>query len=154
MSPVGSGFGGKEDMIYQGMLALLAMRRGGRCGWCFPRGVDRDHRQAPPSKTTRMGLTRDGRIRAVKFHGLRRRRLQPLDRGRDAQGRDPRARPTPSRTCRWTPSASTNNTPSGAFRRSALQTQFATETQLDIAAERLGLDPFEIRRINMMQAGS
>src|ERR1700722_15576148 len=26
MSPVGGGFGGKEDMIYQGMLALLAMK--------------------------------------------------------------------------------------------------------------------------------
>ena len=26
MSPVGGGFGGKEDMIYQGMLALMAMK--------------------------------------------------------------------------------------------------------------------------------
>ena len=26
MSPVGGGFGGKEDMIYQGMLALLATK--------------------------------------------------------------------------------------------------------------------------------
>ena len=26
MSPVGGGFGGKEDMIYQGMLALLAIK--------------------------------------------------------------------------------------------------------------------------------
>jgi CO/xanthine dehydrogenase Mo-binding subunit len=49
----------------------------------------------------------------------------------------------------------TNNTPSGAFRSfGALQTQFATETQMDIAAERLGLDPFEIRRINMMRNGA
>jgi CO/xanthine dehydrogenase Mo-binding subunit len=49
----------------------------------------------------------------------------------------------------------TNNTPSGAFRSfGALQTQFATETRLDIAAERLGLDPFEIRRINMMRDGA
>jgi CO/xanthine dehydrogenase Mo-binding subunit len=35
-----------------------------------------------------------------------------------------------------------------------LQTQFATETHLDIAAERLGLDPFEIRRVNAMQDGA
>jgi CO/xanthine dehydrogenase Mo-binding subunit len=49
----------------------------------------------------------------------------------------------------------TNNTPSGAFRSfGALQTQFATESHLDIAAERLGLDPFEIRRINMMRDGA
>jgi CO/xanthine dehydrogenase Mo-binding subunit len=35
-----------------------------------------------------------------------------------------------------------------------LQTQFATETHLDIIAERLGLDPFEIRRINAMRDGA
>ena len=41
----------------------------------------------------------------------------------------------------------TNNTPSGAFRSfGALQTAFATESLLDICAERLGLDPFLIRR--------
>jgi CO/xanthine dehydrogenase Mo-binding subunit len=48
----------------------------------------------------------------------------------------------------------TNNTPSGAFRSfGALQTQFATESHLDMASERLGFDPFEIRRINAMQDG-
>ena len=48
----------------------------------------------------------------------------------------------------------TNNTPSGAFRTfGAMQAQFATESHLDICAEKLGLDPFEIRRINMMQSG-
>jgi CO/xanthine dehydrogenase Mo-binding subunit len=48
----------------------------------------------------------------------------------------------------------TNNTPSGAFRSfGALQTQFATESHLDICAARLGLDPFAIRRINAMQDG-
>src|SRR5690606_25220755 len=36
----------------------------------------------------------------------------------------------------------------------ALQTQFATESMLDMAAERLGLDPFEIRRINAMRDGA
>jgi CO/xanthine dehydrogenase Mo-binding subunit len=49
----------------------------------------------------------------------------------------------------------TNNTPSGAFRSfGALQTQFATESHLDICAEKLGLDPFEIRRINAMRDGA
>jgi CO/xanthine dehydrogenase Mo-binding subunit len=49
----------------------------------------------------------------------------------------------------------TNNTPSGAFRSfGALQTHFATETHLDIACEKLGLDPFEIRRVNMMRDGA
>jgi CO/xanthine dehydrogenase Mo-binding subunit len=49
----------------------------------------------------------------------------------------------------------TNNTPSGAFRSfGALQTAFATETHLDICAERLGLDPFDIRRLNAMRDGA
>jgi CO/xanthine dehydrogenase Mo-binding subunit len=49
----------------------------------------------------------------------------------------------------------TNNTPSGAFRSfGALQTAFATESHLDICAERLRLDPFEIRRINAMRDGA
>ncbi|MFX5252873.1 molybdopterin cofactor-binding domain-containing protein, partial [Acinetobacter baumannii] len=40
----------------------------------------------------------------------------------------------------------TNNTPSGAFRAfGSLQSQFATESHLDICAERLGMDPFEFR---------
>ena len=48
----------------------------------------------------------------------------------------------------------TNNTPSGAFRTfGAMQAQFATESHLDICAQALGLDPFELRRINMMRAG-
>ncbi len=35
-----------------------------------------------------------------------------------------------------------------------MQTQFATESHLDICAEKLGLDPFEIRRINAMRDGA
>jgi CO/xanthine dehydrogenase Mo-binding subunit len=35
-----------------------------------------------------------------------------------------------------------------------LQTAFATESHLDICAERLGLDPFLIRRINAMRDGA
>jgi CO/xanthine dehydrogenase Mo-binding subunit len=48
----------------------------------------------------------------------------------------------------------TNNTPSGAFRSfGSLQSQFATESHLDICAERLGMDPFELRLKNAMRKG-
>ena len=48
MSPVGGGFGGKEDMIYQGMLALTGDEDAspGAAG-VHPRGIDHLHRQAP-----------------------------------------------------------------------------------------------------------
>ena len=49
MSPVGGGFGGKTDMIYQGMLALLAMKTQRPVRLVFtPRGILHLHRQAPP----------------------------------------------------------------------------------------------------------
>ncbi len=49
----------------------------------------------------------------------------------------------------------TNNTPSGAFRTfGGMQAQFATESMMDIAAEALDMDPFEIRRVNMMKIGA
>jgi CO/xanthine dehydrogenase Mo-binding subunit len=49
----------------------------------------------------------------------------------------------------------TNNTPSGAFRSfGAFQSEFATESLLDVVAETLGLDPFELRRINAMRDGA
>ena len=45
MSPVGGGFGGKEDMIYQGMLALLAMKtRAPGAAGVHARGI----RSSPP----------------------------------------------------------------------------------------------------------
>jgi CO/xanthine dehydrogenase Mo-binding subunit len=159
MSPVGGGFGGKEDMIYQGMLALLAMktRRPVRLVFSREESIATTAKRHPSNTTLRMGLTRDGRIRAVKFrmvcdggaYGLS---TEGVMRKAAILGAGPYNIPNLQMD---TVGVYTNNTPSGAFRSfGALQTQFATETQLDIAAERLGLDPFEIRRINMMQAGS
>ncbi|MGE0063719.1 MAG: molybdopterin-dependent oxidoreductase [Xanthobacteraceae bacterium] len=159
MSPVGGGFGGKEDMIYQGMLALLAMktRRPVRLVFSREESIATTAKRHPSKTTLRMGLTRDGRIRAVKFrmvcdggaYGLS---TEGVMRKAAILGAGPYNIPNLQMD---TIGVYTNNTPSGAFRSfGALQTQFATETQLDIAAERLGLDPFEIRRVNMMQAGS
>ena len=48
----------------------------------------------------------------------------------------------------------TNNLPSGAFRGYGLgQVQFAIETALDELARRLGIDPFDLRRRNMIMPG-
>jgi CO/xanthine dehydrogenase Mo-binding subunit/aerobic-type carbon monoxide dehydrogenase small subunit (CoxS/CutS family) len=159
MSPVGGGFGGKEDMIYQGMLALLAMktRRPVRLVFSREESIISTAKRHPSKTTLRMGLTRDGRIRAVAFkmiadggaYGLS---TEGVMRKAAILGAGPYNIPHLKMD---TIGVYTNNTPSGAFRSfGALQTQFATETHLDIAAERLGLDPFEIRRINMMRDGA
>ena len=48
----------------------------------------------------------------------------------------------------------TNNPPAGAMRGFGVaQVNFAMETQLDIAAEKLGLDPIELRKINALREG-
>jgi len=159
MSPVGGGFGGKEDMIYQGMLALLAMKTRAAVRLVFTReeSIVSTAKRHPSRTSLRMGFMRDGRIRALAMtmicdggaYGLS---TEGVMRKAAILAAGPYAIPNVRVD---TYGIYTNNTPSGAFRSfGALQTQFATETQLDIAAERLGLDPFAIRRINAMRDGA
>jgi aerobic-type carbon monoxide dehydrogenase small subunit (CoxS/CutS family) len=158
MSPVGGGFGGKEDMIYQGMLALLAMKTQRPVRLVFTReeSVMTTAKRHPSRTTLRMGLTGDGRIRAMTMkmicdggaYGLS---TEGVMRKGAILGGGPYVVPNLRID---TFGIYTNNTPSGAFRGfGSLQTQFATESHLDMAAERLGLDPFQIRRINAIQDG-
>lgn len=159
MSPVGGGFGGKEDMIYQGMLALLAMKTGRPVRLVFTReeSIATTAKRHPARIHYRSGFKKDGRLHAVSLrmvsdggaYGLS---TEGVMRKAAILG----AGPYDIQNLRVdTIGVYTNNTPSGAFRSfGALQTQFATEMQMDIAAERLGLDPFEIRRINMMKNGA
>ncbi len=159
MSPVGGGFGGKEDMIYQGMLALLAMKTGKPVRLVFTReeSIATTAKRHPARIHYRSGFMRDGRLKAISLrmvsdggaYGLS---TEGVMRKAAILGAGPYDIPNLQVD---TIGVYTNNTPSGAFRSfGALQTQFATETQMDIAAEQLGLDPFEIRRINMMRNGA
>jgi aerobic-type carbon monoxide dehydrogenase small subunit (CoxS/CutS family) len=158
MSPVGGGFGGKEDMIYQGMLALLAMKTQRPVRLVFTReeSIASTAKRHPSRTILRMGLVRDGRINALHMtmisdggaYGLS---TEGVMRKAAILGAGPYAIPNVRID---TYGIYTNNTPSGAFRSfGALQTAFATETHLDICAEQLGLDPFEIRRINALRNG-
>jgi len=159
MSPVGGGFGGKEDMIYQGMLALLAMKtlRPVRLVFTREESIISTAKRHPSRTSLRMGLMRDGRIRALEMkmicdggaYGLS---TEGVMRKAAILAAGPYVIPNVKVD---TYGVYTNNTPSGAFRSfGALQTAFATESHLDICAERLGLDPFEIRRINAMRDGA
>jgi nicotinate dehydrogenase large molybdopterin subunit len=159
MSPVGGGFGGKEDMIYQGMLALLAMKTQRPVRLVFTReeSIVSTAKRHPSRTVLRMGLIRDGRIRAFQMkmlcdggaYGLS---TEGVMRKAAILAAGPYVIPNVKVD---TIGVYTNNTPSGAFRSfGALQTAFASESHLDICAERLGLDPFQIRRINAMQDGA
>jgi CO/xanthine dehydrogenase Mo-binding subunit/aerobic-type carbon monoxide dehydrogenase small subunit (CoxS/CutS family) len=159
MSPVGGGFGGKEDMIYQGMLALLAMKTQRPVRLVFTReeSIISTAKRHPSRTVLRMGLMSDGRIRALAMkmicdggaYGLS---TEGVMRKAAILAAGPYSIPNVKVD---TYGVYTNNTPSGAFRSfGALQTAFATECHLDICAERLGLDPFEIRRNNAMRDGA
>jgi len=159
MSPVGGGFGGKEDMIFQGMLALAAMKTGRPVRLVFSReeSIVSTAKRHPARITCKMGLKNDGRITAVDFRMI-------SDGGAYGMSTEGVMRKAAILSCGPyavenvkidTYGIYTNNTPSGAFRTfGAMQAQFATESHLDICAEKLGLDSFEIRRINMMRDGA
>jgi len=159
MSPVGGGFGGKEDMIYQGMLALLAMKTQRPVRLIFTReeSIISTAKRHPSRTLLRVGLMRDGRIHAVQMkmicdggaYGLS---TEGVMRKAAILAAGPYVVPNVRID---TLGIYTNNTPSGAFRSfGALQTAFAMECHLDICAERLGLDPFQIRRLNAMRDGA
>jgi CO/xanthine dehydrogenase Mo-binding subunit len=159
MSPVGGGFGGKEDMIFQGMLGLMAMktRRPVRLVFTREESIISTAKRHPSRTHYKMGLTRGGRIRAVEIKmisdgGAYAMSTEGVMRKAAILFAGPYAIPNVKID---TYGVYTNNTPSGAFRAfGGLQAQFATESHLDLCAERLGLDPFEIRRINAMRDGA
>lgn len=159
MSTVGGGFGGKEDMIYQGILALAAIKTRRPVRYVFTReeSIKVSAKRHPFNIRYTMGLQRDGRIVATKM-------VMVSDGGAYALstpgvmnksailGPGPYAVPNV-----WVDSIGvyTNNTPSGAFRAfGAFQSEFATECHLDLCAQKLGMDPVALRRINLMRDGA
>ena len=159
MSPVGGGFGGKEDMIYQGMLALAALKAGQPVRLVFTReeSIATTAKRHPSQVTYRMGFTEDGKITAAEFRMI-------SDGGAYGLSTEGVMRKAAILSCGPYDIANiqvdtygvyTNNTPSGAFRTfGGLQAQFAAESMMDIAVEKLRLDSFELRQRNKMTKGA
>ena len=159
MSPVGGGFGGKEDMHYQGFLALAALKAGRPVRYVFSReeSIVASAKRHGFTIRCRMGLKKDGRITATEMHMV-------ADGGAYGCSTEGVMRKAailaagPYNVANVKVDAIgvyTNNTPGGAMRSfGALQSEFATECHLDLCAERLAMDPFEIRRVNMMRNGA
>jgi CO/xanthine dehydrogenase Mo-binding subunit len=159
MSTVGGGFGGKEDMIYQGMLALAAIKTRRPVRYVFTReeSIKVSAKRHPFNIRYTMGLKRDGRIVATKM-------VMVADGGAYAlstpgvMNKSAILGPGPYDIANvWVDSIGvyTNNTPSGAFRAfGAFQSEFATECHLDLCAQHLGMDPVALRRINLMRDGA
>jgi aldehyde oxidoreductase len=157
--PGGGAFGAKNDITLQIMLAMGALATGRPVKMVLTRGESlrvhvKKHAFTMRYKT---GATRDGRLLAVQAELL-------VDTGAyGSWGIEVTEQATIFSTGPYDiPNVSvdamavyTNNVPCGAMRGFGInQVTFAMEAQLDLLAEKLGMDSFTIRRINAMRPGS
>jgi xanthine dehydrogenase molybdenum-binding subunit len=156
---VGGGFGGKEDIAGQIHAALLANATGRPVKLLFDRHESllvHPKRHATQIKI-KVGATRDGKLVAfeTELYG---------DTGAYASLGDkvmtratthssgPYEVPNVKADCY---AMYTNNPPAGAFRGfGVVQSAFAVESAMDMLAEKLGMDPVELRRLNALREGS
>jgi CO/xanthine dehydrogenase Mo-binding subunit len=155
---MGGGFGGKEDMTVEPYLAALvwATRQPVRMVWTRQESLLARQKRHPFVMRYRTGVTREGRIVAqdIQIHGDA--GAYPLLSSRvlfaaavNATGpyrvEDARVEST---------AVFTNTVPTSAMRGfGAMQVVFAYESQMDRIAERLGIDPAEVRRRNFVARG-
>jgi len=155
---VGGGFGGKQELITEDLVTLAVLRTGRPVQYEFTRGDEFTiaSPRHPMRVTVRLGATADGILTAmavdelmdtgaygnhgvgVMFHSVG----ESLAVYRCANKRVDAE------------SVYTNNLPSGAFRGYGLgQVIFAVESAMDELARKLGIDPFELRRRNVIEPG-
>jgi CO/xanthine dehydrogenase Mo-binding subunit len=156
----GGGFGGKEEFpsVIGLHAALLARKAQKPVRMIYDRHEDiaATTKRHPAIVRHRTGVTRDGKLIAqdieVVMDGGAYCTLTPvvLSRGTIHAG-GPYRCPNVRIRARAT---RTNTPPNGAFRGfGAPQTEFAAETHLNRIAERLGISPLEIRRLNVYRPG-
>ena len=156
---IGGGFGGKEDIVGQIHAALLAQSTKKPVKILYDRHESimvHPKRHATQIKV-KLGLKHDGTITAAQteLYG---------DTGAYASlGTKVMGRATTHSTGPYiVPHVKidcyamyTNNPPAGAFRGfGALQAAFAIECMIDQVAEKMGLDPIELRRLNALRPDS
>jgi len=156
---VGGAFGGKMELRkWEFCAAFMALRTGRPVKFTLSREDELDfgRRRHPMTIKTKIGMTKDGLIRSRTFDVL-------LDGGAyNAMG------PTATFLCgnfggmlyrfpayRYTGRhVYTNKTPASAMRGfGAPQALFAAESQMNICAEELGIDPIELRIRNAVETG-
>lgn len=155
---VGGGFGGKQEIFAEDLVALAVLRTGRPVAYEFSRTEEfaRAAFRHPMRVSVRLGADADGRLTAIAldvlsdtgaygnhaigvlFHGVAE---------STAVYRCPVVRIDAE-------SVYTNNVPSGAFRGYGLgQVMLGIESAMDMLAEELGIDPFELRRRNAVRPG-
>jgi putative selenate reductase molybdopterin-binding subunit len=155
---VGGGFGGKQEMFVEDILALAALKTGKPVKLEFTREEQfiATSTRHPMRVTVKAGADKDGKLTALQIDVLS---------NTGAYGNH--AAPVLFHACSECISvyncankkvdavvAYTNTVPAGAFRGYGLpQTLIAIESAIDELARQLGIDPFEIRRRNVVKPG-
>ncbi len=161
---IGGAFGGKEDMTLQIVMALAARKvhaldidRPVHCTWSREESIVGHHKRHRATIRSKIGATADGRITAVEATVL-------LDAGAynytsnkvlgNAHLSVAGAYDIPNVEIDSS-AIYTNTVPGGAFRGfGGPQGSFVAETQMNKLADALGIDPVELRRINVVREGS
>ena len=155
---VGGGFGGKQEMLSEDLCVLATLKTGRPVKWEFTREEQFIAATTRHQMTTRvkLGAKRDGTLTAIEvdvvsntgaYGGHASETLaaalgSPLSAYRCANKK--------ANGC----AVYTNIVPAGGFRGyGSSQTTFAIECAIDELARLLGLDPFAIRRKNMIRPG-
>ncbi len=155
---VGGGFGGKQEMFVEDILALAALRTGRPVKLELTREEQfiATSTRHPMRVTVKAGADASGKLTALQLDVLS---------NTGAYGNH--AGPVLFHACAESISvyncpnkkvdavaAYTNTVPAGAFRGYGLpQTLFAVEAAIDELARQLGIDPFEMRRRNVVKPG-
>jgi CO/xanthine dehydrogenase Mo-binding subunit len=156
---IGGAFGGREDMSVQIILALAAreLQRPVKTIWSREESIQYHCKRHPMFIRAKTGATRDGRLVAAEVEVI-------ADAGAYAFT-STKVLGSATLTCTGpyeipnvhvdTYAVYTNNIPSGAFRGfGAPQGHFVAETQMNKLAEKLGMDPVELRLKNLLREGS
>ncbi|HEY8317829.1 MAG TPA: molybdopterin cofactor-binding domain-containing protein [Amnibacterium sp.] len=155
---VGGGFGGKQELLTEDLVTLAVLATGRPVQLEFTR--EDEFTVAPMRHPKRvsvaLGATADGVLTAMDLDVL----ADTGAYGNHAPGvlfhgshESVSVYRVPNRRVR-AESVYTNNPPSGAFRGYGLgQVMFAVESAMDELARRLGIDPYELRRRNVIVPG-
>jgi putative selenate reductase molybdopterin-binding subunit len=155
---VGGGFGGKQEMFVEDILALAAMKTGRPVKLELTREEQfiATSTRHPMRVTVRAGADADGKLTALQLDVLSNTGAYGNHAGPvlfHACGECIGVYNCPNKKVDAVV-AYTNTLPAGAFRGYGLpQTLFAVEAAIDELAIKLGIDPFEMRRRNVVKPG-
>ncbi|HUC09293.1 MAG TPA: molybdopterin cofactor-binding domain-containing protein [Stellaceae bacterium] len=154
---IGGGFGGKQEMLSEDLCVLAAIKTGRPVKWEFTREEEFIAAPTRHQMTTRvkLGAKKDGTLTALEVEVVSNTGAYAGHAGETlaaALGSPLCLYRCPNKKAEGVV-VYTNMVPAGGFRGyGASQTTFAIECAIDELAHRLGIDPFAMRRKNMVRA--